>query len=104
MLRQAAVDLRNWLPYGVFTAMRNTWVKLNDINFKQSPTKRRPMDPELKLSLLREFAPEVERLSELLGRDLTHWSLPEGFTRLERGSSAVDAGKGTVNETSLEAV
>ena len=38
---------------------------------------RPPMDPELRLSLQAEFAPEVERLSEVLGRDLTHWSLPE---------------------------
>jgi len=104
MLRQAAIDLRNWLPYGVFTAMRNTWVKLNELNYRESPTKRRPMDPELKLSLLREFAPEVERLSELLGRDLTHWSLPDGFSQLQRGSSAVDTRKGALNDTSLEAV
>jgi hypothetical protein len=32
------------------------------------------MDPELRRHLKLEFAPEVERLSELLGRDLTHWS------------------------------
>jgi hypothetical protein len=104
MLRQAAVDLRNWLPYSVFTAMRKTWVKLNEFNFRESPAKRRPMDPELKLSLLREFAPEVERLSELLGRDLTHWSVPGGLTQPESASSALEAGKGALNETSLEAV
>ena len=33
-----------------------------------------PMNPELKKQLHEEFAPEVEKLSELLGRDLTHWS------------------------------
>jgi hypothetical protein len=103
-LRQAAVDLRNWLPYGIFTAMRKTWVRLNEFNFRESPAKRLPMDPDLKLSLLREFAPEVERLSELLGRDLTHWSVPDGLTQPERSSSALDTGKGTLNETSLEAV
>jgi hypothetical protein len=35
----------------------------------------------VRAQLQREFAPEVERLSELLGRDLTHWSrqaLPVG--------------------------
>ena len=37
---------------------------------------RPPMDPELRRRLQAEFAPEVGRLSELLGRDLTHWSLP----------------------------
>ena len=38
---------------------------------------RPPMNPGLRLRLQAEFAPEVERLSELLGRDVTHWSLPE---------------------------
>jgi hypothetical protein len=37
---------------------------------------RKPMDAELSKRLRAEFAPEVERLSELLGRDLTHWSRP----------------------------
>ena len=84
--------------------LRKTWVKLNELNYRQSAAKRRPIDLELKLSLMREFAPEVERLSELLGRDLTHWSVPGGFTQPERGSSAVDRSKDTLNETSLEAV
>jgi len=35
---------------------------------------RDPVNPELSERLRTEFAPEVERLSELLGRDLTHWS------------------------------
>lgn len=35
---------------------------------------RPPMDPDLRTRLQAEFAPEVGRLSELLGRDLTHWS------------------------------
>jgi hypothetical protein len=35
---------------------------------------RPPMDSELRRSLQVECAPEVERLSELLGRDLTLWS------------------------------
>jgi hypothetical protein len=33
-----------------------------------------PMNPELKKQLKAEFAAEIEKLSELLGRDLTHWS------------------------------
>ena len=48
---------------------------------------RPPMDPELRLRLQAELAPEVERLSELLGRDLTHWSLPaESALELESGA------------------
>jgi hypothetical protein len=42
------------------------------LNTQHKP--RPPMDPELRRHLKLEFAPEVERLSELLGRDLTHWS------------------------------
>lgn len=36
-------------------------------------TTRPPMDPELRRKLQEEFLPDVERLSKLLGRDLTHW-------------------------------
>lgn len=34
---------------------------------------RPAMDPELRVELQRKFHPEVQRLSELLGRDLAHW-------------------------------
>jgi hypothetical protein len=34
---------------------------------------RQPMPPELRRSLATEFAPSISRLSELLGRDLSHW-------------------------------
>jgi hypothetical protein len=37
-------------------------------------TPRRPMDPELRQQLKAEFAPEVQRLGALLGRDLSAWS------------------------------
>ena len=35
---------------------------------------RRSMDPELKSQLQEEFEPEVKRLGEVLGRDLSQWS------------------------------
>ena len=41
------------------------------LNIKYVP--RPPMDPELRRQLQEEFKTEVEKLSELLGRDLTHW-------------------------------
>jgi hypothetical protein len=41
-------------------------------NIAQRP--RRPMDPALRRRLQAEFAPEVDRLSRLIGRDLTGWS------------------------------
>jgi hypothetical protein len=34
---------------------------------------RPPLDPDLRQQLQAEFAPEIDRLSELLGRDLSHW-------------------------------
>jgi hypothetical protein len=37
---------------------------------------RRPMDPEVRRTLTAEFAPEVERLGRLIGKDLSHWSRP----------------------------
>jgi hypothetical protein len=39
---------------------------------------RQPLPPELRKQLQQEFAPDVERLSELLHRDLTHWSTGSG--------------------------
>jgi hypothetical protein len=38
------------------------------------PAPRQLMAPELRRRLQGEFKPEVERLSKLLARDLTHWS------------------------------
>lgn len=38
------------------------------------PASRAAIDPELRTRLKAELAPEVARLSELLGRDLTYWS------------------------------
>ena len=35
---------------------------------------REAMDPALRAQLVREFAPEVAALGELIGRDLSHWS------------------------------
>lgn len=45
--------------------------KLRRLNTQHTP--RQPIEPDLRRTLQREFRPDVERLSELLGRDLTHW-------------------------------
>lgn len=50
------------------------------------PTKRAPMSPELRRQLTEECAPEVARLGELIGRDLSHWSRVES-ERSRPGSS-----------------
>ena len=39
-------------------------------------TNRQPMRAELRRRLQAEFTPEIEKLSELLGRDLTDWCRP----------------------------
>ncbi|MDJ0691708.1 MAG: hypothetical protein QNJ41_24795 [Xenococcaceae cyanobacterium MO_188.B32] len=46
--------------------------KLKKVNTEYK--ERSPLDPKLRDSLKQEFAPEIERLSSLLGRDLTYWS------------------------------
>ncbi len=38
--------------------------------------RRPPMDPALRCQLQEELLPDVEQLSSLLGRDLTHWCRP----------------------------
>jgi hypothetical protein len=45
---------------------------VNRINTEYRP--RPSMDPALRRRLQQQFAPEVEQLSALLGRDLTHWN------------------------------
>ncbi len=45
--------------------------KLDRINIKY--VKRKPMDPELRKTLRKQFLPEVQRVSILLGRDLSCW-------------------------------
>lgn len=40
---------------------------------------RPPVDPQLRLRLAAEFAPDIDSLGALLGRDLTHWYVPAGI-------------------------
>jgi hypothetical protein len=44
---------------------------VRELNTEHAP--RRPLSPGLSKQLKAEFAPDVERLSELIGRDLSHW-------------------------------
>ena len=55
---------------------RNLLQKLKQTvrRFNTQKAPRPPLDPELRRSLQQEFAPEIEKLSDLLGRDLTYWS------------------------------
>ena len=36
---------------------------------------RQQLQPELSRQLATEFAPDIKRLSQLLGRDLSHWTM-----------------------------
>jgi hypothetical protein len=56
------------MPRYVRTAVKRG---IKELNTKHEP--RRPMDLELRRQLQRELAPEVERLSVLLDRDLSEW-------------------------------
>jgi hypothetical protein len=42
-------------------------------SFNAQPSKRQPMLPATRQQLQADLLPEVEALSALLGRDLTHW-------------------------------
>lgn len=55
--------------------LRFAWQRLSERvrRLNSRPVRRASMDPALRRRLQAEFRPEVERLSELLGRDLTHW-------------------------------
>lgn len=59
---------RSVLPTQVRRTLGQT---LRSVNVKYEP--RAAIDPALRLHLQREFAPEVEELSQILRRDLTHW-------------------------------
>jgi hypothetical protein len=74
LVRGTAISLRSRLPEPVFAFMQKLGSRLCDLNKRSA--KRPPLAPELEQSLRQEFAPEVERLSALLQRDLTHWSRP----------------------------
>jgi hypothetical protein len=72
LLHRALTALRPYLPQNVLTALRNLERRLWQINTRSQ--KRSPLLRELSSKLKHEFVPEVQRLSMLLGRDLSHWS------------------------------
>jgi hypothetical protein len=72
LVRSTAVAIARRLPRPVFAALHDIERLLWTLNSRAE--KRPALAPEMRAQLQREFAPEVERLSELLGRDLTHWS------------------------------
>jgi hypothetical protein len=63
--------VRPLAPHAVRTAMRWGVRLLYTMNTKFPP--RPPMRPSLRRELQEWFLPDVEKLSQLLGRDLTYW-------------------------------
>jgi hypothetical protein len=72
LVRSTAVAIGRRLPRPVFAALHDVERRLWKLNSR--PEQRTLMAPETRARLKHEFAPEVMRLSELLGRDLTHWN------------------------------
>jgi hypothetical protein len=71
-LRATAVKLGLRLPRSVFRTMQNfeSTLRKRQTSFQPAP----PLARETAERLRQEFTPEVEQLSELLDRDLTHWN------------------------------
>ena len=70
--RSVVRTIRPVLPRPVLNACFGMENILNCFNSSIEPPS--PLDPRLKSELRREFAAEVGQLSELIGRDLTHWT------------------------------
>lgn len=52
-------------------AIRGVRSKIMALN--RAPYQRPALDPEFRRELATTFAPDIDRLSEILGRDLSHW-------------------------------
>ena len=76
VVRSAVLAVRPLLPGVIFDGMQKIDARIRKFNSRHGG--RPPLSPELRQELSRAFAPDVERLSVLLGRDLTHWSRGEG--------------------------
>ena len=77
--------MRPLLPRRVFSTMQKVDALIRKCNNRSHV--RPALSPELCSRLRREFAPEVQRLSELLRHDLTHWS-QEGISPLNGSESS----------------
>jgi hypothetical protein len=55
-----------------FPLVRSVRTRMLEMNSEAKP--RPPMDPALRLELIVEFTPEIERLGKLIGRDLSSWT------------------------------
>jgi len=87
LLRSAVLALRPRLPRLLFAGLQKLESRLQRSNTRFE--KRGPLDPGLKQALHRQFVPEIERLSQLLGRDLRHWRSEEERPPITEGKRIV---------------
>jgi hypothetical protein len=78
LVRGTAIATRSWLPRPFFAALQKIETHLMQFNIR--PAKRPQLDTALRARLQQEFRPEVARLGELLGRDISGWSKMEKST------------------------
>jgi hypothetical protein len=71
LVRMASIAIRPMLPRKWFVKLRGVREQLMCANLKFE--KRAPMNPETKARLNHEFRPDIERLSDLIQRDLSNW-------------------------------
>jgi hypothetical protein len=71
-LRDGRQSPRGGLTAAVFRARRQI-LKWNEV-----PAKRTALAADLREQIIRHYQPEVNRLSEMIGRDLSHWLSAEG--------------------------
>jgi hypothetical protein len=69
-----------------FPLVRAIRTRMLAMNSEAQP--RAPMDPALRRQLLDEFAPEIERLGRLVGRDLSAWLERDGSAAANQAPAA----------------
>jgi hypothetical protein len=72
LVRGTAIALSSRLPRPFLSALQNVEARLTQMNHRH--VERPLVDEDLQEQLRIDFTPEIERLSELLGRDLTYWN------------------------------
>ena len=72
LVRSAAIAIRPWLPPSLFAVLQHIDSRLRRSNTRLET--RPPLSEAIRCRLQREFAPEVRKLGDLLGRDLSHWT------------------------------
>ncbi len=71
-MRSALLAVKPLMPQVVFKSLHHIEWALHNRNI--SSTKPAPLDGELESELRLEFAPKIKQLSNLIGRDLSHWT------------------------------